>query len=126
VAKPVLFSIVESPSHPNFSALYRDAGYEEVRLTSMRNAIKALKKQVPELVVAEFFYGFGNNYAGINVSNLDVFLYSLQKYSPTTRIVVLVDKTEREYVGKLETLFPLHAVLQYPVNEAAMRSAVEG
>ena len=125
MAKQVLFSIVESPAHPNFSALYRDKGYEEVRLTSMRNAIKALKKQVPDVVVAEFFYGYGSNYAGINVSNLDVFLHSLQKYSPTTRIVVLVDKTERDYVGKLEALFPLHAVLQHPVSETAMRSLLD-
>ena len=125
MANPVLFSIVESPAHPNFSALYAAMGYEEVRLTSMRNAIKALKKQVPEVVVAEFFYGYGNNYAGINVSNLDVFLHSLQKYSPTTRIVVMVDKTEREHVARLEALFPLHAVLQHPVSESAMRSVLE-
>jgi len=125
VANPVLCSIVESPAHPNFSGLYREMGYEEVRLTSMRNAIKALKEQVPEIVVAEFFYGYGNNYAGINVSNLDVFLHSLQKYSPSTRIVVMVDKTEREYVTRLEALFPLHAVLQHPVSEVAMQSAVE-
>jgi hypothetical protein len=125
MTRPVLYSIVQSPTHPNFSSVYSDLGFEEIRLTSMRNAIKALKKNVPEVVVAEFFYGYGSNYAGINVSNLDVFLHSLQKYSPDTMIVVLVDKSEREHVAKLEALFPLHAVLQHPVSEAAIQLALE-
>jgi len=51
------------------------------------------------------------------VSNLDVFLYSLQKYAPEARIVVLVDRRERQFVEKLSALFPLHAVLQHPVRE---------
>ena len=77
-----LFSIVESPAHPDFSRLYKQLDIREVRLASMRKAISALKSRTPDIVVAEFMYGYGNNYAGVNVSNLDVFLYSLQKYAP--------------------------------------------
>ena len=113
----ILFSIVESPLHPDFSALYRRLGISEVRLGSQRKAISALKTQVPDIVVAEFYYGYGNNYAGVNVCNLDVFLYSLQKYTADARIIVLVDKREYQYVDKLGALFPLHAVLQHPVRE---------
>ena len=112
-----LFSIVESPLHPDFSALYQRLGIKESKFSSMRKAISALKTQTPDLVVAEFMYGYGNNYAGVNVCNLDVFLYSLQKYSIDTGIIVLVDKNEYQYVEKLAALFPLHAVLQYPVRE---------
>ena len=83
----------------------------------MRKAISALKDDTPDYVVAEFFYGYGNNYAGVNVSNLDVFLYSLQKYAPDARVVVLVDRRERQFVDKLSALFPLYAVLQHPVRE---------
>jgi len=71
---------------------------------------------VPDIVVAEFFYGYGNNYAGVNVCNLDVFLYSLQKYSSEARIIVLVEAREFEYVDRLAALFPLHAVLRHPVS----------
>lgn len=112
-----LFSIVESPLHPDFSALYRRLRLREVRLGSMRKAISALKSRTPDIVVAEFMYGYGNNYAGVNISNLDVFLYSLQKYSADSEIIVLVDKREYQYIDKLRALFPLHAVLQYPVYE---------
>ena len=83
----------------------------------MRKAISALKNDTPDYVVAEFFYGYGNNYAGVNVSNLDVFLYSLQKYAPDARVIVLVDRRERQFVEKLSALFSLHAVLQQPVRE---------
>jgi hypothetical protein len=125
MSRPVLFSIIESPTHPNFSGLYQRLGFDETRLSSMRAAIKALKKQTPDVVVAEFFYGYGNNYAGINVSNLDVFLRSLQKYSADTRLIVLVEKVERQYVARLETLFPINTILQQPVTAEQMTAALE-
>ena len=117
MAQPTLLSIIESVAHPNLSAMYAQVGIAETRLNSMRKALAALKKQPFDYIVAEFFYGYGNNYAGVNISNLDVMLYSLQKYSPDSRVIVLVDKTEREYVDKLNEIFPLHAVLEYPVSE---------
>jgi len=101
MAEKVLFSIIESPLHPDFSGLYRRHGIAEVRLASMRKAIGALKQQTPTIVVAEFMYGYGNNYAGVNVSNLDVFLYSLQKYAAEATIIVLVDRRELQFVDKL-------------------------
>ncbi|RLA04199.1 MAG: hypothetical protein DRQ45_01325 [Gammaproteobacteria bacterium] len=120
-----LFSIVESPLHPDFSALYRRLGLSEVRLGSMRKAISALKSQTPDIVVAEFMYGYGNNYAGVNVSNLDVFLYSLQKYSRDSAIIVMADKQEVQYVDKLQALFPIQAVLQHPVTEQDMEACLQ-
>jgi len=116
VTAPLLFSIVESPGHPNLSTMYRRLGIEEVRLPSQRRAVQALKHRVPDLVVAEFFYGFGNNYAGANLGNLDVFLASLQRYAPDARVIVLVQKTQRQYADKLAERFALHAVLAQPVS----------
>lgn len=110
--------------HPNFSALYTRHNIDEVRLSSMRKAISQLKKQPPDYVVAEFFYGYGNNYAGINISNLDVFLHSLQKYAPEAKVIVLVDKQERQYVNKLAEMFRLHAILQYPVTSAQLEACL--
>jgi hypothetical protein len=113
---PILYSIIESPSHPDFSALYRRLKITEVQFKSMRKAMSRLKQQPPDFVVAEFFYGYANNYAGVNISNLDVFLFSLQKYAPQARVVVMVDKQERAYVDALDKIFPLFAVLQHPVS----------
>ena len=119
-----LFSIIESPAHPNFSDLYRQLGIEENKITSMRKAISALKKQQPHFIVAEFFYGYGNNYAGVNISNLDVLLYSLQKYSEHSKVIVLVDKNEHQYVDKLNNIITLHSVIKYPVNKKQMQKVL--
>ena len=119
-----LFSIIESPRHPNFIQLYSRLGIEEHTFNSMRKVIKKLKTLPPDYIVAEFFYGYGNNYAGVNISNLDVMLYSLQKYSPETKVIVLVDKKERRYVDKLNDIIPLQAVLVRPFSEKMMLDAL--
>jgi hypothetical protein len=119
-----LFSIIESSAHPNFSVLYKTLGIQENRISSMRKAIAALKKQQPDFIVAEFFYGFGNNYAGVNISNLDVLLYSLQKYSEHTKVIVLVDKSEHKYVDKLNDIIKLHDILKFPVSTKQMQHSL--
>jgi hypothetical protein len=118
----VLYSVIESPAHPNLTSLYRRLGIGEVKLNSVRKAISQLKNQPPDWVVADFSYGYANNYAGVNVSNLDVLLASLRRYAPQARVVVLADKSEYRYVDKLKALFSVHAVLQYPVQAAEMEA----
>jgi hypothetical protein len=121
MAAPILFSIIESPSHPDLSALYRQLGITEVHFKAMRKAMSELKRRAPDFVVAEFFYGYANNYAGVNISNLDVFLFSLQKYAPQAKVIVMVEKKERQYVEPLNKIFPLHGVLQHPVTQEEVR-----
>ena len=116
----ILYSIIESPLHPQLDSLYQSQGLNEVRLQSVRKAIQELKKQPPDFVVADFVYGYGNNYAGVNISNLDVFLYSLVKYAPDCRVIVCYEKADKQYVDKLEALFPTIKTLVYPVKEAAI------
>lgn len=119
-----LFSIIESATHPDFTGLYSSLGIRETKISSMRKAIAELKKQQPDFLVAEFFYGYGNNYAGVNISNLDVLLYSLQKYSAATKVIVLVEKNEYQYVGKLNEIIKLHDILKYPVDIKQMRDSL--
>ncbi len=99
-------------------------GFKEQRFNSMRKAISALKKEKPDYVVGEFFYGYGNNYAGANLSNLDVFLHSLNKYAPMAKIIVLVSRHEAFHVDKLKALFDIHAVLIQPVSNDMMAAAL--
>ncbi|MEW8044219.1 MAG: hypothetical protein G8D28_07875, partial [gamma proteobacterium symbiont of Phacoides pectinatus] len=67
-----------------------------------------------------------NNYAGINISNLDVMLFSLQRYAPDARVVVLVTPTQRRYVDQLNAIFPLHAVLPQPITEPQLARVLGG
>jgi DNA-binding NarL/FixJ family response regulator len=119
-----LLSIIESSMHPNFGDLYKKINISETRTDSIRKALALLKTDQPDFIVCEFFYGYGNNYAGVNISNLDVLLSTLQKYAPNTHVIVIVDKSERQYVDKLNDLLPLHEVLIYPAKEKNMEHAL--
>lgn len=120
MSKPVLLSIVETRGHPDFCELYDRLGFEHVWVTSMRKALQQVRNMPPDYVVAEFFYGYGNNYAGVNISNLDVFLYSLEKYAPNAKVIALVQKHERQHAERLNEIIPYHGFVQYPVRESDM------
>lgn len=124
MANTLVYSIIESPAHPHFTALYTRLGFTELKFSSQRKAMSALKTQPAGYIVAEFFYGFGNNYAGVNVSNLDVLLSSLPRYSPDTRVIVLAQKDQYPHVDKLARLFPLHQILALPVTEGDMEAVL--
>ena len=125
MSQQLLFSVIESRFHPRFSDLYARLGIKEVQLNSIRKTINKLKKDQPDFVVAEFFYGYSNNYAGVNISNLDVLLVSLRKYSDKTKLIVLVDKKEIQYVDKLTEIYPLYAVIPQPAREFEMESVLQ-
>jgi hypothetical protein len=120
-----LFSLIESPFHPDFTALYQKLGIVAERFHTARNLHRALQKQPPDFLVGEFIYGWGNNYAGANVSNLDVTIRTLQRFAPQAKVIVFMHPREAPHFGKLLDQFPIHAVLQYPVSEQAMQVALQ-
>jgi len=113
----ILFSIAEAPGFPNFSAITKALNIEQHLFNTTRKAMTALKKCSPDIIIAEFIYGYGSNYAGVNVSNLDVFLYSLQKYSPQAKKIILVKRNERKFVDKLNDIITLDEILTYPIDQ---------
>ena len=126
MTKPLLYSIIDTPNHPDFSALYRRLGYEERRITSQRKAIGELKKHPPALVVGEFLNAFHTYYQATNISNLDVFLQSLIKYAPTARVLVIVDKREQALAESLKKIHSRLVLLPRPLDEARMEAALHG
>jgi hypothetical protein len=119
-----LFSLIESPFHPDLGALYQRLGISAERFNTARNLHRAIQKQPPDFFVGEFIYGWGNNYAGANVSNLDVTLRTLQCQAPRARTIVFIHPREAEHIDKLLALFPIHAVFSYPIDEAALAAAL--
>lgn len=114
--KKRLFVIADTPTQPNFDALYQQLGYEVVRLESQRKAISELKRNPPDVMVGEFIYSFNTYYQAINISNLDVFLHSLVKYAPQTKVIVLVGKDHKPYVDKLHAIHTINAIIDLPTN----------
>lgn len=123
-SKPLLYDIIESPTHPDLSTLIDSLGFERLAFNAQRKAISELKRRPPDVVIADFFYGYGNNYAGANVSNLDVLLRSLQRFAPAARVVILADRQEIQHAPKLAELFELHAIIALPADPEQLKAAL--
>jgi hypothetical protein len=120
-----IYSLIESPFHPDLGALYQRLGLTAERFTTARNLHRAVQKLPPDFFVGEFIYGWGNNYAGANVSNLDVTLRTLQCQAPRAKTIVFLHPREEEHVGKLLALFSVHAVFSYPIDEAGLAAVLQ-
>lgn len=119
-----LYTLLESATFLRYPELYASLDINETRFQSARQFNKAISRQAPDIVMAEFRYGFGNNYAGVNISNLDVSLYALQRHAPDAQIVVVADKTEMPHLPKLQALFDIAIALPLPLSKSALETAL--
>jgi len=120
-----LYALVASPFSTHFPSLYEELGIQAERFDSARNLHRALKQQVPDFFVGEFIYAWGNDYAGNTISNLDVTLRTLQAVAPKAKVIVVMQPGEAAHIDKLLALFPVHAMLKYPIAEEQMRAALQ-
>jgi len=111
-----VLSIKESPRHPKTADLFSKLGLVESEVNSIRKANTYLKSNCPDIIFTEFFYGYGNNYSGVHISNLDMLFVTLQKYQCPAKVITFVDKSEYQYIDKLVNLFPLEHYFVYPVQ----------
>ena len=119
------YALVESPISFHFPDLYQTLEIVAERFDSARNLHRALQKQPPDFFVGEFIYGWGNDYAGATVSNLDVTLRTLQCAAPQAKMIVVMQASEEAHIGKLLALFSIHAVLKFPVTQEQMRATLQ-
>jgi len=117
-----LLAIVELGGYPNFTPVYRAAGYEVVMATSMRKALGLVKKHRPELVVAEF--NFQSDFRD-RTSNLESLLATLQTRCPQTRVIVFYEKEHTAHLDRLRGRFPVARVLPFPIDPESLREAIE-
>ena len=120
-----LFSLIESPFPPDLLGLCQELGIVAERFDSARNLHRALQKKAPDFFVGEFVYGWGNDYAGATVSNLDVTLRTLQCVAPQAKVIVVMQASEEAHIGKLLELFTIHAVLKFPVAKEQMHATLQ-
>ena len=119
-----LYSYIESPTHPKLVDVYPQLGIDELRVSSLRKLMQQLKKKAPDIILVEFFYGYSNNYAGANISNLDVLLRNMQQKYPEVKLAIISSKREAQYVEKLLELFPISALITHPVTPNNLGAAL--
>lgn len=110
----VLLSVVELGGYPDFTGLYEQLGFNVVKANSMRKALTALKKQSPDVIVAEFIYG--PTY-GSQLSNFESLFAALQRDAPGAHLIAFMDKENTPHFDKLKTRFPAVDCFFYPINK---------
>jgi hypothetical protein len=116
----LLYDVIESPLHPDLGGVAATLGLERLVFTAQRKAIAQLRRRPPAIIAADFFFGYGNNYAGANVSNLDVLLRSVQRFAPDARVIVFADRRELPHTDKLVALFDIHAIVPLPTDRDSL------
>ncbi|MET0069845.1 MAG: hypothetical protein ABW096_07365 [Candidatus Thiodiazotropha sp.] len=116
-----LLALVELGGYPNFVPLYRQSGYRVEMVNSVRKAQAWLKRHRPGVVVAEYY---ADPQFRDRISNLESLLATLQRYGVEAKVIVLIDNKYLENLEKVKQRYPVHAVLTFPIETAAMQAAL--
>jgi DNA-binding NtrC family response regulator len=121
-----LLAIMELGGYPNLMPLYKRLGFRAEIVNSQRKAQAYLKKQVPDVIVAE--YNFQSDFRD-RTSNLETLMARLQRY-PQVKVIVFFQDEFRHKLDNLLSRFPVFEAIAFPVEpervEAALRRALRG
>ena len=116
-----LLAIYEMGGYPNFLPLYHSLGFSVQVVNSIRKARSLLKKEVPDVIVAE--YNFQSQFRDRS-SNLETLMAILEKYGET-KVIAFYDSETAHKLALFQQHFPLFATLPYPVNEQKLQDALQ-
>lgn len=116
-----LLSIVELGGYPDFSNVYKQYQLDVEVTDSMRKAVKLLKKNKPDIIVAEFNY---QSDFRDRTSNLETLLAVLQK-NPEIKLVVFYEKEFAHQFKRVTDRFDLPYTLAFPIDEAALSTIIK-
>ena len=123
IRKPLL-SIIELGGYPDLAPLYKQYGYEPIVVYSMRKALSVLKKELPEVVVAEFNY---QSDFRDRTSTLESLIAVAQR-TPAMKLIIFYEHEYAHQFEKLQSRYDFHASFSYPIEEtkvAEILSAIE-
>ncbi len=118
--KPELLMITELGGYPDFSSIYHHAGFETIKIHSVRKAIRELKKLRPAVIVAEFNY---QSDFRDRTSSLESLMAVLQKM-PETETIIFFEKEFEHQLQCLTDRFPAHICLPFPIEMPKLEMAV--
>ena len=116
-----LLSIIEMGGYPDFKNLYKNKGFQVDTASSMRKAIKKLKKNKPDVIVAEF--NFQSDFRD-RTSSLESLMATIQGH-PETRVIVFYEQQQRAQLDRLLSVFEVYRFIPFPVDENLLARALE-
>ncbi len=115
-----LLAILELGGYPNLTPLYRTLGLDFEIVTSQRKAQAALKRRIPDLIVAE--YNFQSDFRD-RTSNLETLMSVLQRH-PQVRVVCFYLPEFKHKLDLMTVRFPIFAAIPHPVTVPAVAEAL--
>jgi len=109
---PRLLAIIELGGYPNLLPVYQKLGFSVEVVNSQRKARSLLKKDVPDIVVAEYI--FQSDFRD-RTSNLETLMAVLQRH-PQVKVIVFYLPEQAEKLAILEARFPLFAKIAFPIT----------
>ncbi|MBI1422592.1 MAG: hypothetical protein GC149_03925 [Gammaproteobacteria bacterium] len=116
-----LLAVIELGGYPNFARLYESLGFTVHTEASMRNAVRTLKKVTPAVVVAEF--NFQSDFRD-RTSSLETLMSVLQRL-PDCKVIVFYEQEFAHQLRRFTDQHPVHATLAFPIDEAALKQALQ-
>ncbi len=111
-----LVAIIELGGYPNFTSLYKKAGFSVTAVNSVRKALGAIRQSAPDLIIAEF--NFQSEFRD-RTSNLESLLAVTQRM-PQTKVNVFYDAEHTHQFAKLRGRFAIFDALAYPIDPARL------
>ena len=117
-----LLSIIELGGYPDFTDVYRQAGFQVEKATSLRKALSVLKTRTPDVVVAEF--NFQSDFRD-RTSNLESLLAKLESKHPDARVIIFYEKEYTKQFNLLKSRYGLFESLPFPIEEEKLVDSLE-
>ena len=108
-----ILAIIELGGYPNFIPLYQRLGYRAEVVNTQRKARIYLKKQQPDVIVAE--YNYQTDFRDRS-SNLETLCAILQKY-PEVKLLVFYPQAHAQEFADFRRQHRLWQAIEFPVTE---------
>ncbi len=115
-----LLAVIELGGYPNFTPLYESLGFTVHIETSVRNAIRTLKKIAPRVIVAEF--NFQSDFRD-RTSSLESLMSVVQRM-PACDVIVFYEQEFAHQLQRLTSQHPVFATLTFPIDETALQQVL--
>jgi hypothetical protein len=132
-----LLAIVEQGGYPNFKPLYQACGYTVLTEHVMRKAIAAVRREKPDVIVAEFNY---QSDFRDRTSTLESLLATVERMQHTSagtnatpratpnatriKVIVFYEKEYLHQLQKLQAMFSNFEALAYPIDENELKQHI--
>ena len=119
-ARPLLLMVNAFIGTASYKALYQQLGFDVIVEYTERKAISLIKKNPPDVIVADFFH---QSDFRDRLSNLESLLASAARM-PATRILVFYEPAHQAMLDKVRQRMRIDVAMPLPVQEAELAATL--